>query len=149
MIISEIRDGDINDLSSIMEIENACFHSPWKKDDMARELSENAFAHFLLVEVDNKVVGFLDYWQTFDSATICQIGILPSYRKLGLASKLMKEMDEECYAKRITSVTLEVRKSNDPAIGLYKKYGFKEVVIKPHYYDDGEDAIYMVREVEI
>ena len=149
MVISEIRDGNINDLSSIMEIENVCFHSPWKKEDMSRELSENAFAHFLLVEVDEKVVGFLDYWQTFDSATICQIGILPSYRKLGLASKLMKEMDEECYAKRITSVTLEVRKSNTPAIGLYKKHGFKEVVIKPHYYDDGEDAIYMVREVEI
>ena len=26
-----------------------------------------------------------------------------------------------------------------------KKFGFKEIVIKPHYYDNGEDAIYMVR----
>jgi [ribosomal protein S18]-alanine N-acetyltransferase len=46
---------------------------------------------------------------------------------------------------KCTVATLEVRRSNEPALGLYKSYGFRAVGIRPNYYvDEGEDAIVMV-----
>jgi ribosomal-protein-alanine N-acetyltransferase len=51
-------------------------------------------------------------------------------------------------ARKCSLATLEVRKSNEPAINLYKSFGFRPVGVRPNYYvDEGqppEDAIVMV-----
>ena len=40
--------------------------------------------------------------------------------------------------------TLEVRRSNTPAIELYRSLGYRQVGVRPNYYaDEGEDAIVM------
>lgn len=149
MLDIDIRLASESDLPYILSIENTCFSSPWKKEDLYRELTENQFACFMLISIDNQIVGFCDYWQTFDSGTICQIAIDRHFRNMGFASRLLNEVLDDCFAKKITSITLEVRASNFPAIKLYEKFNFKTVCVKPHYYDDGEDALYMVRKVEI
>ena len=77
--------------------------------------------------------------------TIAQIAIKKAYQGRHLAHLLMKEMIDDCFAKKVINITLEVRINNVKAINLYSQYGFKKIVIKPHYYDNGEDAIYMVR----
>ena len=149
MLNYQVRDVDINDLNDIEVIENLCFVSPWSKEDIAREINSNPYATLLAIEVDNKVVGYADYWVTFDSATICQIAIKPKYQRLGLGSKLMEEILKDCYAKRAIHLTLEVRESNEKGIKFYQKYGFKTVLVKEHYYSNGENALYMVKEVDI
>ena len=53
---------------------------------------------------------------------------------------VMDKLDE------YSSIFLEVRKSNFPAINLYLKFGFSELGIREKYYNDGEDAIIMKRE---
>ena len=64
------------------------------------------------------------------------------------AHKLMFDMAEEEFKKNeCFSVTLEVRVSNDPAISLYTKRGFTKVCVKKGYYQDGEDAYYMMKGV--
>ena len=145
-----VRDGNINDIKSILRIELLSFEEPWKESDILYEMTESPVAHYLVVEDDNgSIVGFVDYWITFDSATIAQIAIDPSYRRIKLGSLLMDEILKDCYAKRVITVTLEVRTKNESAIGLYHKFGFKDIVVKPHYYKNGDDALYMVKEVEI
>jgi ribosomal-protein-alanine N-acetyltransferase len=48
----------------------------------------------------------------------------------------------------ISKMYLEVRPSNHPAIGLYKKTGFIETGRKPEYYlETREDAIVMVKDI--
>ena len=75
-----IREAKLDDLKTIMQIEQLCFpHGAWKEENILYELKENPVAHFWVIElsIDNeegyRVVGFCDYWETFDSATICQI----------------------------------------------------------------------------
>ena len=151
---SEIRDMEEEDILQIMEIENLCFKTPWKRSDFLYELFTNEFSKILVIELSNEslglkqVCGFVDYWQTFNSATICQIAVHPDIQRQKLASALLEEVIKECRIAKVESITLEVRVSNFKAINLYKKYGFKEVIIKPQYYSDGEDAIYMMLEVK-
>ena len=150
-----IREATINDLPIIMQIENLCFpHGAWKEENIIYELKENPVAHFWVIELsledknDYRVVGFCDYWETFDSATIFQIAVHPYLQRKQLGTAMMDEIFNDCYAKKIQTLTLEVRVGNVPAINFYKKYGFEIEVTKPHYYDNGEDAYYMILKVK-
>ena len=144
----ETRPANIKDLSQLLQIQNECFLHPWKEKDILYELNENPVNFMYVLEEGNNILGFIDFWITFDSATIAQIAIRKAYQGRHLSSILMQEMIDDCYAKKVLTITLEVRTSNIKAISLYKKFNFKEIVIKPHYYDNGEDALYMVRKEE-
>ena len=149
MLNYQIRDMEERDLYTVSQIEQACFIAPWGKEDLLTEINDNPYATLLVVEVDNNVVGFADFWVTFDSATICQIAIHPKYQRQQLGSKLMEEILKDCYAKKVVHLTLEVRESNTKGINFYQKYGFKTALIKDKYYSNGENALYMIKEVDI
>ena len=141
----EIRKATEKDIPAILEIEQECFIKPWGEKDIRYEIFENPVNFFYLLEEGKDIIGFIDFWITFDSATVAQIGIKKEYRGRHLSHLLMQEMIDDCFAKKVISITLEVRTSNLKAISLYGKHGFKRIVIKPHYYENGEDALYMVR----
>ncbi|EIW58487.1 acyl-CoA N-acyltransferase [Trametes versicolor FP-101664 SS1] len=78
---------------------------------------------------------------------VVSISVLRSYRRLGLAKKLMLQSQEAmAVVYRAAYVTLHVRKSNRAALGLYKDtLGFTVQDIEKKYYADGEDAYVMRR----
>lgn len=142
------------DLPAVLEIEEASFVAKWSKENFLSEIKENPFSNPWVIELSNEklnlktIVGFVVFWITFDTATICQIAVHPEIRRRQLATAMMDEIYNECYAKKVKTITLEVRKSNQIAINFYKKQGFKEDHVKPKYYSNGEDAIYMTMEVK-
>ena len=144
----KLRQVQQSDFDEVLEIENECFIEPYKPDDLQYEFSSNPVNKFIVAEQDGKVVGFIDFLITFNSATIVQIAVKKEYRKLGIATKLLSEMESN-FPKDgediIEFVTLEVRESNEAAKALYIKNGYEFVVVKPHYYKDGENAIYMLK----
>ena len=142
-----IREMTINDLESVLSIENECFREPYKLSDLEYELNENPVNKMLVATDEDKVIGFIDYMITFNSSTITQIAVTSSYRRKGVATKLLNAMVESFpkdIEDKVETITLEVRASNLGAIKLYESFGFEKVVIKPKYYKDFEDAIYMV-----
>ena len=149
MNLLEIRELEKSDLNKVMEIENLCFVAPWKLEDIEVERTSNQFATLLVATINDEVVGYVDYWITFDSATICQIAVHPNYQRQAIGSKLLEEVLKDCYAKKVLTITLEVRASNSKGINFYTKHGFNQFLVKPNYYTNGEDAIYMMRGVEL
>ena len=147
MIIRRVKK---EDFEQVYEIEQSCFKDPYPKKHLEYEFFENPVNVILVAEENSKIVGFIDFMITFNSATIVQIAVIPEYRKQKIATMLLKEM-ENSFPKDIEdvveNVTLEVRKSNQPAINLYKKNGYEHVVYKKNYYPDGEDAAYMVKRI--
>ncbi|KAG6852629.1 hypothetical protein C0991_010326 [Blastosporella zonata] len=73
------------------------------------------------------------------------ISVLRSYRRLGLAKKLMLLSQEAMLSVyKAQYVSLHVRKSNKAAIGLYRDtLGFEVASVEKKYYGDGEDALSM------
>lgn len=137
-----------NHLNEIMEIEKECFLEPFKEESLIYELEENAFSVFYVALIEGKVVGFIDFWITFDSSTICQIAVSKKYRNKGIASKLLERMFIDLKDKEVVVSSLEVRTHNESAIALYLKHGYFKEVVKPHYYNNGDDALYMLKGVE-
>uniref|UniRef100_A0A2M3Z6V1 N-terminal amino-acid N(alpha)-acetyltransferase NatA n=1 Tax=Anopheles braziliensis TaxID=58242 RepID=A0A2M3Z6V1_9DIPT len=80
---------------------------------------------------------------------ITSLAVKRSYRRLGLAQKLMNQASKamvECFNAHY--VSLHVRKSNRAALNLYtNSLKFKILEIEPKYYADGEDAYSMRRDL--
>lgn len=140
-----IRKATKEDLKAIKEIEDESFLNPFKEKDLLYEIEENPVSEFNVLVVDDEIVAYLDYWITFDSATIDKIAVKKNQRNQGFAGFLLNNAIENLKNQNVEFFTLEVRKSNLPALNLYQKYGFQKVTIKEKYYEDEEDAIYMVK----
>ena len=137
-----------SDFEEVLKIENECFKEPYSREDLLYEFEENPVNKIIIAEHDGRVIGFIDYLITFNSATIMQVAVTKEFRNLGIGTHLLEEM-ENSFPKEIDdvveSITLEVRVSNQTAVKMYTKNGYKIVVVKRNYYKDGENAIYMVK----
>lgn len=137
-----------DDFEQVLKIENECFKQPYSRKDLEYEFKENPVNKIVVAEDGGKIVGFIDYLITFNSSTIMQVAVTENYRKNGIATQLLSEM-EKSFPKEIDdlveTITLEVRESNKAAKALYLKNGYEIVVTKKNYYKDGENAIYMLK----
>ncbi len=142
-----IRKMSDDDLDVIEELERVSLKAPWNKKVLTSELHENPCSVILIAEVEGKIAGYLDFMITFDSATISRVAVFPNYRRHGIARALLEEMNAICKGQEepVAWITLEVRPSNVNAVNLYLSSGYEKITIKKAYYDDGEDAIYMMR----
>jgi ribosomal-protein-alanine N-acetyltransferase len=75
------------------------------------------------------------------------IAVHPEYRRVGIARSLIEYLIDELNRRGCHSLSLEVRASNAPAIGLYEKLGFQQVGLRKNYYrNPKEDALILRKE---
>lgn len=142
--IRKIKESDVQ---AVANLEAASFLSPWPEEQIRYEMKENPCSYVYVASLDDEIVGYLDFMITFNSATIDRICVNEVQRRKGIAQALLDKMIEVCKKQedRVDYITLEVRMSNSAAIALYEKNEWMRITTKPHYYSDGEDALYMVR----
>ncbi len=140
-----IRKMDINDIDEIVEIEHNLFSHPWRKMDFIYELMENPFATYWVIEEENKLIAYIGYWLDESQIQITTLGVNHDYQNKGYAKRLMNHLFDYAKAKQVESLSLEVRKSNEKAIGLYEHFKFKKAAIRKDYYSHpDEDGILML-----
>lgn len=110
------------------------------KKQITEELGNNPFGKYLVLEEDDKTIGYLYYSDIYERAEINRIEINYFHRNCGKGTNLLKALIESVDK----SITLEVNKENKVAIKLYKANGFIETAIRKGYYD-GVDGILMER----
>lgn len=135
----------IKNINDIVCLESKSFKKCFTIKDIEYELNENPFSNLILAKLEDKIVGYIDYWITFDSSTITRICVLEEFRRKKIASSLIEYMFKDIKVKGVNFITLEVRKSNLAAIKFYEKYGFNLITTKEQYYDNKEDALYFVK----
>lgn len=140
----EIIKAGPENIEDIEQIENLSFAIPWSRKSITDELTVNKFATYFCVVVDGKIAGYAGIWHICDEGHITNIAVHPDYRQNGVGSVLLEQLLEYARKENIVGLTLEVRKSNFPAQGLYRKFGFEDAGCRKAYYaDNGEDAIIM------
>lgn len=139
----EVLEMKESDIEEVLEIENSCFSTPWSKDAFKMEI-KNKFANYVVAKVNGKTVGYGGIWLIIDEGHITNIAVKKEFRSMKVGSHILEALANLCKERNVTSMTLEVRKSNISAQKLYEKYGFKEVGLRKAYYsDNNEDAIIM------
>lgn len=133
------------DLPRILELETVCFpESPWPKAEYLYELRENPFSCLKVYEEDGVIKGYIDWWILYDKAQLANIAVDPAYRGHGIARAMLEECIRDANEKGCETLSLEARVSNEPALTLYRSYGFIDAAVRKRYYENGEDAILMV-----
>jgi ribosomal-protein-alanine N-acetyltransferase len=133
------------DLELVMRVERLAFKNPWSSELFQRELLHDWSTILIAGPAgDPAVLGFVIYWSVHDEVHILNIATDPLHRRRNVARRLMQAVLEQGRARAARLATLEVRRSNLPAITLYRTLGFRAVGIRPNYYaDEGEDAVVM------
>lgn len=136
-------------VDKLIELENECFSIPWTIRMFEDEL-ESPIATYYVAMLEDELVGYVGMWQILDEGHVTNIAVKKKYRRKGVASLLLDKIIEVADGYPLTMLTLEVRRSNEPAKSLYAKYGFVEEGLRIGYYaDNNEDAIIMTRREQI
>lgn len=144
-----IRQATAEDVDDIYEIEKLCFPDPWSRDALIYELEENTRAFYIVADLDGQVVGYAGLWWIEDEGHITNVAVKPGFRNRRIGAGIIGVMLDFTSKEGILHHTLEVRRSNEPAISLYEKFGFRtEGVRKKYYLNNGEDALIMWRHGE-
>lgn len=145
----EIVRMSIADVPAVAELERKCFSDPWSERSVAAEL-ENPLSLWFVALLGRTVVGYVGSQSVMEQADMMNIAVNPDYRRQGIAESLIERLVAELKDKQVSSLTLEVRASNAPAIALYRKLGFIQVGKRPNYYrNPREDALILRKEWDL
>ncbi len=131
------------DLQGVLELEEECFPHPWTRGMLEQELRRENGA-FLVAKRGRELVGYAGVIYILEEGHVTNLAVRPSERRRGAAANLLLRLVEESSGRGIRFLTLEVRRSNLPALRLYEKFGFTTIGERRRYYlDDDEDALIM------
>lgn len=133
------RQAICDDLNEIYKIELACFKQPWSLESLRDDICDNELSHYIVAEVDGIAAGYCGIHVIYNEGHILNVGVHPEYRKRGVGRGLLETVFMQT---GLPFYTLEVRVSNEDAIGLYTKLGFVTLGRRPRYYGN-EDALIM------
>ena len=139
-----IRKAIINDVNTLVKIERESYGKHhWSEQTFINELNNSCSNYFVFLHKRfNKIIGYVGYWKLKNEGHITTLAVAEDFRGLGIADILLYFLINHAIKNSVTSLTLEVRVSNVPAIALYKKHGFNEFGIRKKYYqDNNEDAL--------
>ena len=141
VVIRKMTEADVD---AVLAIDQECFSAPWSKEIYEKEITENEFAHYFVMEAEQNLIGYIGLWIVMGDAQVTNIAVLPSYRGYGIGENLFGYSIQYMIKEGAKQLSLEVRVSNHVAQGLYKKFGLKKGGLRKNYYpDNGEDAYVM------
>ena len=108
--------------------------------------SPNPYARIIEFTENDKTLGYLEYSLIYDRMEIDNFYVEEDYRNKGIGKKLLSYLVVVAINNHVINITLEVRKGNEIARELYKKFGFREVALRKFYYGD-DDGILMEKQV--
>ena len=120
------------DISDIYQIGTVSFSDAWREETIRNDMKGGHSCYFI-AKLAKKVMN---------------IGVLPEYRRMGAAEKILKQGLEEAAERHMEVIFLEVRVSNLPAQSLYRKHNFQTVSVRQDVYElPRENGYIMSRKV--
>jgi [ribosomal protein S18]-alanine N-acetyltransferase len=135
-------------IDDVLAIEEASFTNPWTREMYLSEMENPGVSYcFLAKDANGHVMGFCSFWRVLDELHINNLAVKPEVRRLGAGTALLERVLDEAARFGARRVTLEVRRSNEPARLLYERFGFSVAGVRRGYYTKPvEDALVLWRE---
>ena len=130
------------DLDDIVAIENASFTNPWTRQMYVRELENPDVSFLYVLRFPDRIAAFCSCWLVLDEIHINNLAVLKEFQGQGLGTALLQYVIDAGASRGAARATLEVRRSNTPALRLYQRLGFEVAATRPNYYvSPPEDAL--------
>ncbi|GAB1471879.1 ribosomal protein S18-alanine N-acetyltransferase [Chloroflexota bacterium] len=142
----EIVTANLLDLNSLRKLEHESFaRDAWSLIDLAAVLTFLGVVRLKAVE-DGRMIGFVagDPHPSDGWGWIATIAVDPGFRRRGIGTALLHACESQL---GVPKSRLTVRKSNQGAITLYEREGYQLTDEWKAYYNDGENAMLMEKEL--
>jgi ribosomal-protein-alanine acetyltransferase/tRNA threonylcarbamoyl adenosine modification protein YeaZ len=139
----------LEDLASVMVIENQAYEVPWTSGNF-RDAFSSGYQLMKLVD-QGVMIGYLVFMRVLDECHLLNFTIAPSRQRRGAGQFMLDQWIKMLLADKVNIVMLEVRPSNSAAIRLYERNNFQRVGLRKDYYPTRqgeavrEDAVLMNR----
>lgn len=142
---AELREMQWPDLAALDALEQELFGPwAWSQATWWAELAERPRRRYVVACEDESIVGYAGLDCGTDVSDVMTIAVSPAQQGTGLGVRLTEWLLSE--ASGSEAVLLEVRADNEPAIGLYRRFGFEQIQVRRRYYQPGDiDALIMRR----
>jgi ribosomal-protein-alanine N-acetyltransferase len=138
------------DVDAVMVVERQCYPFPWTPGNFVDSLA-SGYETELALEPGGALAGYRVAMVGVDEMHLLNLGVRPDLQGRGLARRLLQRLADDCRRLALPTLWLEVRPSNERALMLYRRWGFREVGLRRGYYPAAqgrrEDAIVMRRAV--
>jgi len=132
------------DLDSVEDIERRSYPTPCSRSMFAGELAKPSSICLGAFDPEGNLVGYLIIARYVDAWHIMNIAVDPSLQRRGIATTMLEHLFGVTAGDSSRGYTLEVRVSNESAIRLYRRLGFRSRGMRRNYYTDNhEDALIM------
>ncbi|MBR3307739.1 MAG: ribosomal protein S18-alanine N-acetyltransferase [Lachnospiraceae bacterium] len=136
-----IRPMTAADAASAAALEAENFSRPWSREDFDKAAADERYLYYV-AENNGSITGQAGLLISFDEAELLNVSVSRLSRRCGVAEKLLIKLFEAGRERGVERIFLEVRASNEAAIGLYEKLGFKREGVRKNFYrDPAEDAL--------
>ncbi len=147
-----IRRMTAEDIGQVVKVERACFSEPWSEEVFHATLLL-PYAYYYVAEITaddgnggsgSRIIGECGVRDIVGEGEITNVAVLPEFQGSGIASRMLRTLLDDSIKRGMTAFTLEVREGNDPAVSLYRKFGFITEGIRTGFYENPvEDALIM------
>lgn len=134
---------EVNLAQNLADLEMAIFKDPWSKNAIIDSIKSPLFHGEVLLDEKGDIIAYYGFYSIIPETHIANLAVREDKRGLGLGNVVLERLLSQAIMLGNSEFTLEVRPSNEKAIALYKKYGFKVEGRRRNYYGDGEDALIM------
>ncbi|EUJ25192.1 ribosomal-protein-alanine acetyltransferase [Listeria cornellensis FSL F6-0969] len=98
------RQATIADVKSLLRIETAVFSSPWSEKAFRNEFYTNQYAHYIVAEQEEAVIGYAGVWMILDEGHITNVAMHPDQQGRGHGTALLAELLRIAEKKRCHEV---------------------------------------------
>lgn len=138
-----IREADEAQSLDIVALGEKTFRNSWN-EQMVNTSIYGSYDEVLVAMQGDELAGYLIYTAPCEDCELLRIAVENSHRRSGIGKMLIQEMIKRCAEKSGENIFLEVRETNEAAIGLYERMGFQEISRRKDYYrEPKEDAVIM------
>ena len=99
---------------------------------------------FLVAEEDGEIRGYIGMYVSIDEGEITNVAVDPGWRCRGIGETMLRHMLQEAQKRAIAKIVLEVRASNQSAIRLYEKNGFRMLGVRKGFYEMPREDAYIM-----
>ncbi|NLD26229.1 MAG: ribosomal protein S18-alanine N-acetyltransferase [Acholeplasmataceae bacterium] len=145
----QIRPLEEKDIPAIIDGEKEVFGDSLGFDLIYSDIKLNPYAHYLVLDIDDEVGGYIGLWITEENAEVINFYIAKRYQCMGFGTILLNFAIDLCQRCNVDSLSLEVRENNHVARHLYEKHGFIFSHRRERYYRDGSDALLLIKKFEV
>lgn len=129
-------------LPAVVALEAGSHATPWSEGMFRSEMTQGISYFRVFVERESGLLaGYGGFWNMAGDGNITNVTVAPAFRQRGIGGQIVRHLLGAMRTMGMEYASLEVRKSNQAAIQLYRSCGFGLLGERPGYYSDGEAAL--------